>query len=99
MSKRNIKIDIENWSIIFIILTVTIFDIFVTYIVCTGNFWCLKKGVLEQLQKKDKTITQIKINRNIFSDSIIAAKSSDTKSKIYCLDSNILFKYKFKECR
>ena len=88
---------IEIFLVLAVIAVVFWGGIFLT--ICAGNYWYTEDGALRELQINHPNVTEIvKTTRNVIPDSVITVRESGELHN-YCLDSNILFNYKFSECK
>ncbi len=64
-----------------------------------GNFYFTAETVLRELRADHPQVSKIlKTERHVFTDSKIIVLEGE-KKKEYCLDTNVFFNYKFRECR
>lgn len=62
--------------------------------VCMGNEWFTTDGVLRQIRVSNPQATEVvTYNRSVFSKSTVTVKLSSGETKIYLLDSDVLFNY------
>jgi hypothetical protein len=64
-----------------------------------GNYWISENKVLQILQMENPHIVSIgRVERNIFKPARLEAIDDQKTVTIYCIDSNILWNYKFVSC-
>lgn len=96
----------KGYTLIELLIVIAIVSILAFWLIAIpvsirGNFWWTGQGVLSQLQEERPAVTKIlnsKSQRNIFGYSKITALEN-SREKLYCLDTNILFDYKIAECK
>ncbi len=83
-------------TIVIIAFVIGLLSIFV--IVCKGNFWYTEAGVLKELRIDHPGVIRVlKTKKNIFDESVITVKEGN-ETKDYCLDTSIMWNYKFVKC-
>lgn len=66
------------------------------YAIFLGNLYCTQSSVLNTLQIDHPKITRVlKIDRNIFTYTIVYTENTDGYISKYFLNSSILFNYRF----
>ena len=86
----------KKWIIILYIINSIIIGVLISLLV-NSNFWATTDGVEREMQIDFPGSKVLKIERNIFSNSVITFKKGEKLNKI-CLDSSIFFNYEFKKC-
>lgn len=69
-------------------------------ILAMGNFWYKEDTVLKKIKQSNPHVKRvIDSTRNTFSDSIVVILENDGDRVEYCIDSNILYRYRVKLCQ
>ena len=101
MKKANRGFTLTELMIVVTIIAIVVVIgwLFVAKTVCQGNFWFDDVSVLRELQvDHPSTARLLKTQRNVLDDSVILVENNDGTKQEYCLDSSILFNYKFSDC-
>lgn len=99
--KKNRGFTLVELLIVFLIGALLIVGIwgFGVMTICQGNFWFVEDSVLRELRVDHQNVTKVlKVERNVFSDSVILVENRDGSRSTYCLDTDILWNFKFSEC-
>lgn len=85
--------------IVIVAISIMFFGIIVPFVVVKNNAIFTDAGMTSQLIKERPSVKEVvKIQRNLFSYSVVTVRMQDGTTATICLDSDIFANYEFVSC-
>lgn len=103
MSPKRVSEHSTQWRNTFRTMAIVVFTMLVVWgVIITAlikaNFWFAEPGVLKELRLQHPSIDSVmKVERNMFSRSVVTVHWAEGRTSDFFLDSDILFNYELKE--